>query len=153
MPSRESRENRDRVAILPPMSGRDIAKTSWGGSGGRLSCYPRENIYFSLVSSLSRVPAASTTTVNHDVVAISAARRKGRGSAAKVGKVASVLRRENIVRQENAPGIQHAGDIGHGQSLFKSVVINQHVGSDHQVEALPGREVQSLGDDVGIVDL
>ena len=58
-----------------------------------------------------------------------------------------------IVCQENAHGIQHAGDIGHGESLLQSVVIDQHVGSDHEVEAFSGRELQGLGDDVGIVSL
>ena len=59
-----------------------------------------------------------------------------------------MLRGKNIVGQEKPPGIQHPGNIGHGERLLQTVVIDEHVGGDHEVEALSRRKVQRLGDDV-----
>ena len=69
-------------------------------------------------------------TVDDNVVAIGSASRKRSRSTAKILEVAGVLRGKNIVCQENAAGIQHARDIGHGQRLLKTVVVHKNVGSD-----------------------
>src|SRR5690348_1873450 len=88
----------------------------------------------------------SPPPVDNDIVAVSATRGKSGSSPPEIFKIIRVLRRKNVVRQENSSPIHHASDIGHGQRLLKAVVVDQHICSDHQVQTLARREVQSLSD-------
>src|SRR5437879_4144773 len=55
-----------------------------------------------------------------------------------------MLRWQRMVRQEDAAVVHHVGDAAHCQRLLKKIVVNQHVGRDHQVETLPFGNVHGL---------
>src|SRR6266700_4929109 len=93
------------------------------------------------------------TAVDNNIVAVSATKRKIDSSTPEIFEVGSMLCRKNVVRKEDASMIQHPSDIGHGQCLLKAVVVDQHICCDHQVQALAGREVQSLSDDICVIGL
>ena len=47
-----------------------------------------------------------------------------------------VMGGQGVVGEKDPAGVHHPSDAGHRQGLLEAVIIDEDVGSDHQVESL-----------------
>src|SRR5450755_1435752 len=95
-------------------------------------------------TSATRSSTSLSPAIRQHVVAIRAAGGEGNGMAVEILQRLNVMSGQRVIGEKNPARVHHPRDAGHGQSLLEAVVVNEDIGSDHQVERLSWRQFHAL---------
>src|SRR5574340_1462552 len=67
----------------------------------------------------------SAAAIDDHVVAVGSVSGEGDAAAAEILQCVGVLGGQNVVGEKDAAAVHHARDVGHGQRLLKTIVIDK----------------------------